>query len=277
MSNELKVLNSTKAVSSTDSITTPLIEKLSVDCSVSKKESSVMPSLNSKAKTEVKQRLKSITKKRKVRVTGKRGDEKRKETTSKGKDDSEKPKIPVKVYDEGNAVRNEVDKNIDAMSLIMSKNNELLCCMCKKVFQTEDEFKYHAGKCLSDLFDKHGSHVYKCTDCCAYFRGASTLLRHRMSEVCVPGQKRTPGKHLVCNFCGKTYPSRRRSEYIHHLQAHKNERPFVCEECGKDFVRWTTLRDHKKIHTGEKPFKCHYCPLTFVSGNCLTLYYATKM
>lgn len=53
------------------------------------------------------------------------------------------------------------------------------------------------------------------------------------------------------------------------LQEQEPDRPFVCEMCGRKFIRATHLRRHVRIHTGEKPFACHICGRRYARGDYL--------
>ena len=40
---------------------------------------------------------------------------------------------------------------------------------------------------------------------------------------------------------------------------HSGLKPFICDECEKQFSRSCDLKHHKMIHSGLKPFNCDQC------------------
>lgn len=48
-----------------------------------------------------------------------------------------------------------------------------------------------------------------------------------------------------------------------HERTHTNDRPYVCEECGKKFTTAYVLKNHMVIHTGERNFRCDICDRSF--------------
>ena len=58
------------------------------------------------------------------------------------------------------------------------------------------------------------------------------------------------------NFCSIKYGKRLPSFLL-------GERPFKCEECGREFNHRSHFNNHLRIHTGVKPFKCDICEKDF--------------
>ncbi|XP_055600344.1 gastrula zinc finger protein XlCGF7.1-like [Uranotaenia lowii] len=65
-----------------------------------------------------------------------------------------------------------------------------------------------------------------------------------------------------CDQCNSTF--KRRAHLQEHQRIHRKERPFVCTECGKQFVQSNQLTRHRNsVHRNLKPYQCEICGLRF--------------
>ena len=48
------------------------------------------------------------------------------------------------------------------------------------------------------------------------------------------------------------------------------ERPYPCDQCGRQFVSQGILKTHQKTHTGLKEHICHVCDASFTTNGSLT-------
>ncbi|XP_037836926.1 uncharacterized protein zgc:113176 isoform X2 [Kryptolebias marmoratus] len=64
-------------------------------------------------------------------------------------------------------------------------------------------------------------------------------------------------KPYVCNTCGKTFSDLSMLNF--HQKTHQVEKSFSCETCLKSFARRDRLIRHMITHTGEKPYSCEIC------------------
>ncbi|XP_007955415.1 zinc finger protein 350-like [Orycteropus afer afer] len=90
-------------------------------------------------------------------------------------------------------------------------------------------------------------------------RGKKTFLQAN------PEQFNTESK-----FPGSRISNTTKSQLIKHQKTHKIEKPHICSECGKAFIKESWLIHHQRIHTGEKPHRCSLCGKAFSKKYKLT-------
>ncbi|XP_036880969.2 histone-lysine N-methyltransferase PRDM9-like [Manis javanica] len=67
----------------------------------------------------------------------------------------------------------------------------------------------------------------------------------------------TREKPYVCRECGRDFMHT--AHLIRHERIHTREKPYGCGEYGRDFTEKSSLIQHERIHTREKPYVCREC------------------
>lgn len=74
-------------------------------------------------------------------------------------------------------------------------------------------------------------------------------------------------KVYVCEVCGRGFL--KKSYLQDHREAHGTEKAYKCKFCGKSFKRRTVLVKHKRIHTHPRQCICEYCGKRFNDNGTL--------
>ncbi|KAE8585517.1 hypothetical protein XENTR_v10021338 [Xenopus tropicalis] len=77
-------------------------------------------------------------------------------------------------------------------------------------------------------------------------------------------------KPFICLDCGKHFACN--THLTNHMKIHSGERPYSCNECGKSFTRNAHLGRHQASHTGERPFSCSECDKSFTRSSYLIVH-----
>lgn len=154
------------------------------------------------------------------------------------------------------------------------KKDMVQCLTCGLLVQNKSAFLIHNRK-------HTGEKPCQCPHCEKSFTQMGTLTdhikRHHLKDVqfiqAEALTERIRKKHLkdefgfekryVCDTCGKQFL--KKNYLTVHTRVHTMEKPYQCSYCPKGFRRCIDFIQHKRIHTGERPYSCHVCGKTFVA------------
>ena len=131
------------------------------------------------------------------------------------------------------------------------------CEKCEKVLSGRSKLVKHVmkheikdGTISAEKLQRHEQKRTDCEHCGKSFYSQSELVRHKKGHTGI--------KEFHCDKCEKCYTSN--TSLAQHIDViHLDKRPFVCNECGKQFGRRGSLKIHILIHTKEFPFWCEHC------------------
>ncbi|XP_049843935.1 zinc finger protein 708-like isoform X4 [Schistocerca gregaria] len=168
------------------------------------------------------------------------------------------------------------------------KENEFTCSSCKQTFLS----KYNLIMHVFTHIDGVQPPVHICTTCGEVFHTHDGLSRHSMVEKRTsqeeseqhstvsnskpnrsdvfggsynqssPSVTNNDDRPHVCDVCGKSFAVLRSLKK--HSFIHTGKRPHKCKICGVAFTRYAHLKQHSLLHTGERPHKCNVCGKSFI-------------
>lgn len=104
---------------------------------------------------------------------------------------------------------------------------------------------------------------YQCVECSKCFKLKDSYLRHMRIH--------RDERPFTCHVCGKQF--RDSGGLSRHLKdVHAKLKNFTCDICGKSFASKATREDHRRTHTGERPYICDSCGKTFKSKASLYIH-----
>ena len=106
-----------------------------------------------------------------------------------------------------------------------------ICDICNRGFAYPSELRIHK--------DKHVPGKDKCVDCGMEFPNVKELREHMILH------EHRNKVELTCQHCGRSF--RFPSQLKDHMLTHAGARPFMCTECGMDFMKVTLTGTHLKF------------------------------
>lgn len=128
----------------------------------------------------------------------------------------------------------------------------------EQIKQVEPKATIETAKSQSEGKKKE---IFHCKYCDIVFSDPATCTNH---EIYAHDQQ-NPFECLICKLKTNTHPSL----IIHIKSEHKTEKPYLCVQCTKTFVRRSDLRKHVFVHAGIRLFNCNYCSKSFTRSTNL--------
>lgn len=148
-----------------------------------------------------------------------------------------------------------IDERANSNKASATKNSaqtNTTCKLCGKTLLSHGLYKRH-------MRTKHSPTVprFTCTKCHKCFVSKKNLIEHE--GVHLPDHLK---KTIPCPYCKKEFRTAK-TVSIHVRFIHSNERPYICEECGKSFATSGCLTQHNVTHVKERSWQCPHCPSKF--------------
>ncbi|XP_067216271.1 zinc finger imprinted 3-like isoform X2 [Linepithema humile] len=109
----------------------------------------------------------------------------------------------------------------------------------------------------------HKEELFRCDECSKCFKLKDSFHRHMRIH--------KDERPFTCHVCGKQF--RDSGGLTRHLKdVHAKLKNFMCDLCGRSFASKATREDHRRTHTGERPYVCDSCGKTFKSKASLYIH-----
>lgn len=170
----------------------------------------------------------------------------------------------------------------------MSLQKTVTCCLCQNSYSRSSDLQRHilkkhggekfGGRCVDSVDDMsvevinrakqdiNGTIVYQCDICDKNMLTKRGFVRH----VRIHRDERP----FTCHVCGRQYRSH--PDLTRHLRSvHDKVKNYPCDICGRSFANKGTRDDHRRTHTGERPYMCHTCGKAFATANSIYVHRRT--
>ncbi|CAH0401657.1 unnamed protein product [Chilo suppressalis] len=106
---------------------------------------------------------------------------------------------------------------------------------------------------------------WRCRRCDLDFKGFEDYQAHRLSD-------EHENFRQTCPICNKSFMH---SSFRNHMKLHGQEKPYMCDFCGKKFRMQGQFSRHRATHIDDLPFQCSLCPYRGRFNECLKMHMRT--
>ncbi|KAJ8707975.1 hypothetical protein PYW08_010341 [Mythimna loreyi] len=162
-------------------------------------------------------------------------------------------------------------KRHEKMKNIAYTDSAHICEKCGKILEDEESLRQH--------YDTKHHKKFTCYYCGRMYKGEMSFdmhikkheqnietgkYRHNVykKNKTTPNEKPKPvTKRCMCSTCGKHFVDER--ALLWHQRLHNNERPYICNECGRGFVSVNRRNQHALCAHTAPARRCPLCPALF--------------
>uniref|UniRef100_A0AAQ6IMP7 C2H2-type domain-containing protein n=1 Tax=Anabas testudineus TaxID=64144 RepID=A0AAQ6IMP7_ANATE len=143
--------------------------------------------------------------------------------------------------------------------LIQHRSTHLKRGIENKAPQLEERTPLKPHQSLESVKEQSGLKQLQCSLCKEVFDDAQVLRKHCLTHI-------SGSSSHQCPFCKHNFNNRR--YLLRHMIKHTGDKPYSCENCGKQFYRdlHVTVKSDTKT---KRPYNCLYCPRSFCKKNRL--------